>query len=287
MKEIAIISGKGGTGKTCISAAFSRFVESVVMIDADVDAANQHILLQPDNYIEEEYVGGEFAKIDYNKCIACGLCASYCRFDAITQEKGKVLIEEAACEGCKLCMRVCPSSAISMQEDHESRWYAGKIKNGVLFHARLAPGMDNSGKLVSLLRAEAKNYAKTHNEELILIDGSPGVGCPVISTITGVNEVVIVVEATQSALHDLKRAVEISREFKHIPKVIINKYSLNEEISTEIEHWCTENGLKVIGKIPFDLVFHEALQARMPIPDFAEKSEINSLLFDIWQQIYL
>lgn len=286
MKEIAIISGKGGTGKTSISAAFSRFVDSVVMIDADVDAANQHIVLQPDNFIEEEYVGGEYAKIDYNSCISCALCASYCRFDAIKQVKGKVIIEESACEGCKLCTRVCPSSAISMAEDYESRWYAGNIKNGVLFHARLAPGMDNSGKLVSLLRHEAKEYAKSHKEDLILIDGSPGVGCPVISTITGVDKVIIVVEATQSALHDLKRAVEISREFKHTPDVIINKYSLNEIVSTEIEQWCTDNELKVIGKIPYDNIFHKAVQDRKPIPGFAENSEINSLLFDIWQQIY-
>jgi len=285
MKEIAIISGKGGTGKTSISAAFSRFANSVVMIDADVDAANQHIILRPENFSENEYTGGEYAKINYKSCIACGLCASYCRFDAIRQEKATMIIEETSCEGCKLCVHVCPANSITMEEDRESHWYAGKIKNGVLFHARLAPGMDNSGKLVSLLRSEAKDYAKANNEGLILIDGSPGVGCPVISTITGVDKVVIVVEATQSALHDLKRAVEISREFHHTPDVIINKFSLNEIISTEIENWCTNNGLKVIGKIPFDPVFHEAVQARMPIPDFAEKSEVNSLLFKIWNQI--
>ncbi|PLW93294.1 MAG: (4Fe-4S)-binding protein [Marinilabiliales bacterium] len=285
MREIAIISGKGGTGKTSISAAFSRFAASVVMIDADVDAANQHIILQPDNFIENEYVGGEYAKINYSSCLACGLCATYCRFDAIRQQKGTMIIEESACEGCKLCTHVCPAKSITMEEDRESRWYVGKIKNGVLFHARLAPGMDNSGKLVSLLRSEAKEYAKTNNKKLILIDGSPGVGCPVISTITGVSKVAIVVEATQSALHDLKRAVEISREFHHIPDVIINKYSLNEKISNEIENWCTDNELKVIGKIPFDPVFHKAVQARMPIPDFQPGHPVSKLLFECWKSI--
>ncbi|MCB9071439.1 MAG: ATP-binding protein [Prevotellaceae bacterium] len=212
--EIAVISGKGGTGKSSISAAFATMQPNVVLTDCDVDAANLYILFNPTHEKEEVFVSAYKAVIDKTVCTDCGECIDYCRFDAIHDVGGEVLIDETACDGCKLCARVCPSEAISMIPEDKSRMYSGTFRNGKMVYGRLSPGEENSGRLVDMVREEAKNVAKANNLDTIIIDGPPGIGCSVISTITGVNKVVIVTEPTLSGLHDLKRTIEVVSKFR-------------------------------------------------------------------------
>ncbi len=257
--EIAVISGKGGTGKSSITAAFATLEKNVVLVDCDVDAANQYLIFQPEKTIEKPYISGFTAKIDYDKCTSCGLCVSYCRFDAISEEKDKVIIDEVSCDGCKLCSRICPFEAIDMVQENKSRLYGGAFRNGQMVYGRLSPGEENSGKLVDMVREEAKNLQKKYGYEDIILDGPPGIGCPVISTITGVNKVVIVTEPTLSGLHDLKRTIEVVNKFKISIFVIINKSDLNEEMADKIENYCNELNISVIARIPFDKLFTEAM----------------------------
>lgn len=225
--EIAVISGKGGTGKSSISAAFATLSEKVVLADCDVDAANLYLLFNPSNEEEQVYIGSQKAEINYSSCTNCGLCIDYCRFEAISFIKGKVVISEILCDGCKLCLRICPFKSITMNNNGKSRMYTGSFRNGKMVYGQLAPGEENSGKLVNMVRDKAKAIAKAENIDTIIIDGPPGIGCPVISTITGVNQVVIVTEPTISGLQDLKRTIEITSTFNLNTWVIINKYDLN------------------------------------------------------------
>lgn len=285
MHEIAILSGKGGTGKSSLSATFATLASKVVVADCDVDAANLHLVLKPEDYKEEVYVSGQKAIIDHTQCTNCGLCSSYCRFDAIDIKDGQYEISETACDGCQLCAHVCPESAINMVQQDKSRWYLGDIFNGKMVHARLAPGEDNSGKLVSVVREQARDIADEIDADLILIDGPPGIGCPVISTLTGTDKVMLVTESTKSGLHDLKRVVELVRQFKLPTYVVINKYDLNRDISRELETWCNDMQLPVIGKIPFDKVVVDAMVQCESITDFAPDSVISNELKNIWNKI--
>ncbi len=251
MTEIAIISGKGGTGKTSITAAFACIHKDMIVADCDVDAANMHLILTPENYIEEKFISGHRAVIDYSKCTNCGICIEYCRFEAISLINEQVTISDIACDGCKLCSRICDEKAINMIPSDESKWYAGNYRNGKIIHARLAPGEENSGKLVHLVREKAKEISEEMHWDTIIIDGPPGTGCPVISSISGVNKVVIVTEPSNSGFHDMKRAVELVSNFKIKTFVVINKYDLNLNITLEIENWCKEKGIALAGKIEF------------------------------------
>ncbi|HOV71902.1 MAG TPA: ATP-binding protein, partial [Dysgonamonadaceae bacterium] len=213
MMEIAILSGKGGTGKTSLSAALATIQHQTVVADCDVDTANLYLILQPENYVEEKFLTGHKAVIDDSSCNQCGLCIDYCRFDAISYVNGSVTISETACDGCKLCSRVCPSQSITMVPSDKSYWYIGNYRHGKLIHARLAPGEENSGKLVNVVREQARKTAEEAGWETLIIDGPPGTGCPVISTLTGVNKVIIVTEPTRSGFHDLKRIVDLTKGF--------------------------------------------------------------------------
>ena len=208
--EIAVISGKGGTGKSSISAAFATLSEKVVLADCDVDAANLYILFNPTHEEERIFVSGQKAIIDYDKCRNCGSCLDSCRFGAISLSDGEIVISDILCDGCKLCSRICPFEAINMENEDKSRMYAGSFRNGKMVYGRLSPGEENSGKLVNMVRNKAKQLSKDHQLETIIIDGPPGIGCSAISTITGVDHVVIVTEPTISGLHDMKRALEIT-----------------------------------------------------------------------------
>ncbi|NCB70038.1 MAG: (4Fe-4S)-binding protein [Bacteroidia bacterium] len=283
--EIAVISGKGGTGKSSVSAAFATMQPNIVLADCDVDAANLYILFNPTHEKEEVFVSVYKAVIDKDICTNCGLCIDYCRFDAIHDVEGEVLIDETACDGCKLCSRICPSEAISMIPENNSRMYSGTFRNGKMVYGRLSPGEENSGRLVDMVREEAKKVAKANHFETIIIDGPPGIGCPVISTVTGVDKVVIVTEPTLSGLHDLKRTIEVVSKFKLTKTVIINKFDLNTEMADNIEEYCNSQKVKVIAKLPFDRVVVDAMVNCKSVIEYAPESEIAGLLREAYQKI--
>lgn len=283
--EIAVISGKGGTGKSSISAAFATMQPNVVLADCDVDAANLYLLFHPTHEKEEVFVSGFKAVIDKDICTNCGECVSYCRFDAIDEIDGEVIINETSCDGCKLCSRICPSEAISMVQENNSSMYSGSFRNGKMVYGRLSPGEENSGRLVDIVREEAKKVANANQLETIIIDGPPGIGCPVISTITGVNQVVIVTEPTLSGLHDLKRTIEVTSKFKLRTSVIINKFDLNTDMATAIETFCNSLNIIVIAKLPFERVVVDAMINCKSVLEFAPESEISKLLRKAYSQI--
>ncbi len=286
MEEIAILSGKGGTGKSSLSAALTSLADKIVVADCDVDAANLHLILQPENFREEVYISGQKATIDRNKCTNCGTCLNYCRFDAISIKNDQIEITGTACDGCQLCYRVCPEGAIDMIDFDKSRWYAGDILNGKMIHARLAPGEDNSGKLVNVVREEARKIAEEISADTILIDGPPGIGCPAISTLTGIQKVVLVTEPSQSGLHDLKRIIELVGQHKTKAYVVINKYDINTSISDEIENYCSSLKIPVIGKIPFDKVFVDAMVNCQDIINWAPDSQVTNEIKLIWNHLF-
>jgi MinD superfamily P-loop ATPase len=284
MKQIAVISGKGGTGKSSISAAFATLNGKVVIADCDVDAANLYLLFQPSDEEEELFISGYKAVINYEKCSGCGLCLNYCRFDAISSEKNRVVINEISCDGCFLCSRICPENAIKMVANDKSRLYSGSFRNGRLVYGRLAPGEENSGKLVNMVREKAKQVSEKYDLGTVIIDGPPGIGCPVISTITGVDKVIIVTEPTISGLDDLKRAAEIVLKSDRNPSVIVNKWDLNAGMTDQIHEWCNQNGIRVAGIIPFDKIMVEAMVQGKTIIEFDKTNVISMELTRIWNE---
>lgn len=286
MMEVAILSGKGGTGKTCLSAALATIKNEMVIADCDVDAANLHLILQPENYFEEKFISGQKAHIDYSTCTNCGLCIDYCRFDAITYTKGQVTISETSCDGCQLCERICNSQSITMIPSDKSRWYIGNYRNGKIVHARLAPGEENSGKLVNVVREQARQTAKETGFESIIVDGPPGTGCPVISAMTGVNKVIIVTEPSNSGFHDMKRVLELVENFKIKSYVLINKYDLNEELTKGIETWCDEQNITLVGKLPFYAPMVHAMLKGESIIEHMPDSEVSKEILSIYNTVF-
>ncbi|MCU0473757.1 MAG: P-loop NTPase [Bacteroidales bacterium] len=283
--EIAIISGKGGTGKSSLSAAFATLNSEVVIADCDVDAANLYLLFNPTHEEEIDYISGHKAVINYDLCSNCGICQSYCRFDAISIINSSVVISEISCDGCFLCSRICPENAIKMVQNDKSRMYSGSFRNGKMVYGRLAPGEENSGKLVNMVREKAKQVSSENGLETIILDGPPGIGCPVISTITGVDKVVIVTEPTISGLHDMKRTVEIVQKFSLPAFVIINKYDLNSDMSYQIEDWCKQNRITIAGLLPFDKQMVEAMIMGKSITEFNPDLDISKKIKTIWNKI--
>ncbi|MDI9544358.1 MAG: P-loop NTPase [Bacteroidota bacterium] len=270
--ELAIVSGKGGTGKSSITAALAVMKQKLLLADCDVDAANLYLLFQPEKTLEQVYVSGHTAIIDKDSCTNCGLCMDYCRFDTIHLTEEEVQISGISCEGCFLCSRICPEQAIRMEPEDRSRLYAGNFRYGKMVYGRLFPGEENSGRLVNLVRQQARDIARKNELDLILLDGPPGIGCPVISTITGVDKVLIVTEPSVSGLHDLQRIHELCRHFGLSQTVVINKYDLNPDMCTEIERYCREQGLKLQAKIPFDPQMVEAMVKGQSILEYAPES---------------
>lgn len=285
MVELAILSGKGGTGKTSLSAAFATLGSQVVVGDCDVDAANLHLILQPDPDFQEQFITGAKAVIDQQLCSNCGLCMDYCRFDAVSCENNQITISETACDGCALCSRICPSHAISMINSDQSFWYSGAFRNGFMVHARLAPGEENSGKLVNIVREQARKISSMTGLRTIIIDGPPGTGCPAISSLTGTSKAIIVTEPTRSGFHDLKRILELAWGFKIPSFVIINKYDLNRNMTRQIEDWCLRMKIPVIGKIPFDAKIVEAMLHCKSIVEWAPGSAAAKEISSIYRQI--
>jgi MinD superfamily P-loop ATPase len=278
--EIAVISGKGGTGKSSITAAFASLLKSVVLVDCDVDAANLYILFEPEIDEKTSFVGAQKAEIDYNVCTNCGICMDYCRFDAIKIENGKVTINEIFCDGCQLCSRICPEKAISMINNAESLLLSGNFRYGKMVYGSLAPGEENSGKLVNIVREKARKIAEQNNSKVILIDGPPGIGCPVISTVTGVDHVVVVTEPSLSGMHDLKRTVEMTENFNLKTWVIINKFDLNREMSEKIFEFCNLKSIQILAKLPYHAQVVEAMVNCKSISEWEPDSDFTKILED-------
>ncbi len=257
MKELVIISGKGGTGKTSIAASFAVLADNAVMADCDVDAADLHLLLTPEIQRREIFRSGHEACIRAEDCDGCGLCAGLCRFAAIRtsqQPDGAIVfsVDPVACEGCGVCLRYCPRYAIDLEECECGEWFISRTRCGPMVHADLFAATENSGKLVSLVREQARIVATEQGRDMVLVDGSPGIGCPVIASLTGANLVLLVTEPTVSGLHDLERITQVTEHFRVPACVCVNKWDLNAQMTERIESWASERGLKTLGRIRYD-----------------------------------
>ncbi|MFP4473219.1 MAG: ATP-binding protein [Candidatus Omnitrophota bacterium] len=256
MKQIVVISGKGGTGKTVVTASLAALADHAVMADCDVDAADLHLLLEPDVQSAGEFRSGATAVIDQEKCVQCGQCRAVCRFDAISTD---LVVDPVGCEGCAFCHYVCPAGAITMQENHSGAWYISQTRFGTMVHAKLGVAEENSGKLVSLVREKAKALAQEQGSDWIIIDGSPGIGCPVIASLSGADCALVVTEPTLSGMHDALRVMDVAKHFGILSKVVINKYDLNPDVTDKIIRACQDNGAEVIGHVPFDKTVVKAM----------------------------
>ncbi len=282
MREVVIISGKGGTGKTSLTGAFAHLASSKVICDLDVDAPDLHLLLNPMHYRTEEFHSGYEAKIASELCTGCGLCASMCRYDAIRSNGNGFLVDPLRCEGCKVCVTFCPAGAILFPQKHCGRWHISSTRFGAMVHAQLFPGESNSGRLVMVLKQQAREMAKSQGKDLILCDGAPGVGCPVISSLSGTNLAVAVTEPTPSGRHDLERVADLCSHFKVAFAVIINKFDLNPEEVDKIEAFCRLRGYPVIAKLPHDPIVTKAMVqglvvTELPETDFSLKLRLTWL----------
>ena len=281
MKEVVVLSGKGGTGKTSITGSFAALAKGAVLADCDVDAPDVHIILNPSINSATDFVGSKVALIDQNLCTECGLCEEACRFHAITNFK----VDPIGCEGCGVCANICPENAIKMIERQSGNLYDSDTRIGPLVHARLLPGEGNSGRLVTEVRKLSTKIATAKGIPTVLIDGSPGIGCPVIATVTGIKLGVIVTEPTMSGIHDMQRVSELLKKFRVKTTVIINKFDLNLENTEAIERFCKNNDIEVLGKIKFDPIMTKSMVAAQTLPEFAPDHEISHLLRKVWKRI--
>ncbi|MCK4225556.1 ATP-binding protein [candidate division WOR-3 bacterium] len=277
MKELVIISGKGGTGKTTLVASFASLSLNTITCDCDVDAANLFLILAPEVEKEEEFSGQKIAFIDENKCTECNICEEYCRFDAIDNSR----IKEIKCEGCGVCEFVCPTGAISLKDVVTGRIITANTKYGPFFYGHLYPGAGTSGRMVTEIRKKASALSKKNDSDLILIDGSPGIGCPVIASITGADLALIVTEPTLSGEHDLERVIKLTRHFNVRTFVCINKFDINPEITERIERRCKNEDIIIAGKIPYDRVVTKAIIEAKPVVDFVD-NEVTDEIKKIW-----
>ena len=286
MKEIVIISGKGGTGKTSITASFAMLGgKDIVVADCDVDAADMHLLMQPDWEKSEDFYSGVIAEIDQEKCVKCGNCVDVCRFSAIPIIDKKYVVNKLNCEGCGYCFHVCPTDAIPMKEQNVGKWYISNTKaDNVMVHARLGIGAENSGKLVAKVKNEAKRIAKETDKEFIVVDGSPGIGCPVVSSLSGADFVVLVTEPTLSGLHDLKRVYQLVKKFNTSAGCIINKSDLNIKVARQIEKFLREENIIHISDLPYDETFTKAMINGQTIVEYDDTS-LKNILIKCWEKI--
>jgi len=257
VKELVVCSGKGGTGKTSVVASFAALAPAPVLVDCDVDAADLHLVIEPQVLRQEIFRCGREAVIRQDSCAACGHCLEVCQFDAVLAEPdgsgGQTFtIDPIACEGCGVCVHFCPEQAIDFPETVCGEWYVSRTRHGPFVHAQLGIAAENSGKLVTLVRAQARQLACEQGHNLVLVDGPPGIGCPVIASLAGADQVLVVTEPTMSGLHDLLRVVHLARHF-HLPvSVCLNKHDLNSAVARRIEHHCEMERLAVVGRIPYD-----------------------------------
>jgi len=280
VKELVVLSGKGGTGKTSIVASFAALAQKKVLVDCDVDAADLHLVLKPDIRQDNEFWSGQVAEIDERKCTECGLCQELCRFEAIADFE----VDPTSCEGCSFCSRICPVEAITMKERLSGHWFISDTKYGPMVHARLGIAQENSGKLVALVRQQAKQIADKDGLDYIISDGPPGIGCPVISSLSGASLALVVTEPTLSGIHDLGRVVDVCRHF-NVPVVVsINKYDINEDNVRHIESYCLSQGLEITARIPFDNAVTEAMVQGLPVVEYRD-SPVSRQINLLWRSI--
>jgi MinD superfamily P-loop ATPase len=280
VKEVVVLSGKGGTGKTSIVGSFAALAKDAVLVDCDVDAADLHLILQPVVRQKQEFWSGQTATIDDSRCTQCGLCQELCRFKAIKDFK----VDRTACEGCSFCSHICPSEAITMKENLAGHWFISDTSYGPLIHARLGIAQENSGKLVATVRKQAREIAEKQKMDYIISDGPPGIGCPVISSLSGASLALLVTEPTLSGIHDLERVLDVCHYFSVPALVCINKYDINEVNSRQIETYCHTEGADVVAKIPFDNVFTEAMVHGMPVVKYSD-GEVSQQIKRLWQNV--
>lgn len=282
MKELVVVSGKGGTGKTSITAAFAALAGNSVLCDADVDAADLHLLLNPEIQQRTDFQVGNTAVINPDRCSQCGLCREVCRFSAISED---FVVDPIGCEGCGVCYSLCPEKAVDFPVNTCGEWFISETRFGPMVHARLGIAEENSGKLVTLVRREAKKIAEEQNFPLLITDGPPGIGCPVIASIGGASAVLVVAEPSVSGMHDMERVAQLAAHFKVPVMVCVNKSDLNPDQTKMIENIAVGNGMFLVGEVPFDPMFVESMVEGKTILEYAENSSTNQKLKQIWRQI--
>lgn len=280
MQELLVISGKGGTGKTSIVGSFAALAKNTVLADCDVDAANLHLLLHPEIREEHAFYGLGKAVIDTIGCTKCGKCVEACRFDAIHDFQ----VDVNRCEGCQVCVNICPVQAVEMHPNHSGDWFISGTKYGPFVHAKLGIAEENSGKLVSQVRKAARQLAEKNGVDYLIVDGPPGIGCPVISSLTGVDLALVVTEPSVAGLHDLRRVLELSSHFRVKALLCINKYDLDLEMSQKIQEYALDNGVELAGLIPFDTAASEAVRAGLPLVEYSQ-GEASQAIKEIYYKV--
>ena len=291
MKQLVILSGKGGTGKTSVAAAFAHLAHDgpypvqAILADADVDAANLELVLHTQVLEQHEFVGGSVAVIDRNLCAGCGVCAEVCRFEAIVAKGQDYYVDPIACDGCAACVYQCPERAIAMEPQLAGQWFRSQTRYGPLFHAALRPAQENSGKLVTLVKQQARLAALDDGYETVIVDGPPGIGCPVISAASGADLVLIVTEPTAAGIHDMRRALEMAAHFRVPALVCINKADVYPAGTAQILGYCQEHGLDIAGQIPFDRNVTDAMVRGEPVTAYRPDAPASRAMVEIWQRV--
>ncbi|MFN2184534.1 MAG: ATP-binding protein [Anaerolineae bacterium] len=288
MKQLVILSGKGGTGKTSVAAALAHLASQempIVLADADVDAANLELVLSPTRLEEHAFMGGQLAVIDADKCTVCGTCYDVCRFEAILPGEDTYRVDSLACEGCASCVYQCPEEAIHAEERQAGLWFRSDTRFGPLFHAHLFAAQENSGKLVTMVKQQGRLLGLDQGRELLIVDGPPGIGCPVISASAGADLALLVVEPTVSGIHDLERALGTVMHFRVPALVCINKADLNPAQTAAIEAYCQAQGIEVVGTLPFDTVVTEAMVHGQPVTAYQPDGAMATALREAWSRL--
>ena len=290
MKQFVILSGKGGTGKTSVAAAFAHLASlethsiRTVLADADVDAANLELVLAPHILDQHEFWGGKAAIIDTDLCGGCGTCEQVCRFDAVQESEDVYQVDPIACDGCAACVYQCPNQAIHMEEQLAGQWFRSMSRYGPMFHAALRPAQENSGKLVTMVKQQARLLAMDEDYELVLVDGPPGIGCPVISAVSGADLVLIVAEPTAAGVHDMHRILETTAHFGVRALVCINKADLYLPGTSEIEGFCREKSIDMIGRVPFDMAVTTSMVQGQPVTASHPEAPASLALKEVWEK---
>jgi MinD superfamily P-loop ATPase len=281
MKKITVISGKGGTGKTVLTASFASLSRSRILVDCDVDAADLHLLVHPTLREKHQFTQGSTASIDQDFCTECGRCREVCRFSAIAED---YRVDPVSCEGCWLCCRICPAAAIDMKEDTAGEWYISETAYGTLVHARLAIAGENSGKLVTTIKKAAEEIAREEGCDYMILDGPPGIGCPVSATLSGTDVALVVTEPTLSGIHDMERVFELAAHFNMETAVVINKFDLHRKNTDAISSVCERRGVSIAGRIPFSLTVSESIIRMVPAVEYCEPA-VREAIGDAWNRV--